>query len=69
MKSIHKAGVRHMDIRADNLLINPATGSVVIIDFDRAEFAHDNENILLDYDIEMLRLQRLLQGKYRKMNY
>ena len=58
-----------MDIRAENLLVNPATGSVAIIDFDRAEFAHDYENILLDYDIEMVCLERLLEGRYQKMNY
>ncbi|KAF8954477.1 hypothetical protein BDZ97DRAFT_1864931 [Flammula alnicola] len=36
MKSIHGAGVRHKDIRSDNILVN-ADNEVFIIDFDRAE--------------------------------
>lgn len=35
MRSIHKAGVRHNDIRAFNLLVKD-DGEVTIIDFDRA---------------------------------
>ena len=38
MKNIHRAGIKHMDIRTDNLVIHPETGKVAIIDFDRAEF-------------------------------
>ncbi|KAF8971167.1 hypothetical protein BDZ97DRAFT_2054891 [Flammula alnicola] len=36
LKSIHRAGVRHKDIRSDNILVN-ADNEVFIIDFDQAE--------------------------------
>ena len=35
LRSIHRAGVRHNDIRPENLLVK-GDGKVTIIDFDRA---------------------------------
>ncbi|KIM42899.1 hypothetical protein M413DRAFT_125364 [Hebeloma cylindrosporum] len=65
-KSIHGAHVLHQDVRADNLLVDPTTGEVFIIDFDRAEISgafHRN------YDIEMRCLQNIFDKKYEPMNY
>ncbi|KAF8907625.1 hypothetical protein CPB84DRAFT_1768376, partial [Gymnopilus junonius] len=38
LASLHKAGVRHDDIRPENLLIS-SEGQVFIIDLDRADFS------------------------------
>ncbi|KAJ7691963.1 hypothetical protein B0H17DRAFT_1062266 [Mycena rosella] len=35
MNDIHRSGVRHLDLRPQNLLLNEA-GEATIIDFDRA---------------------------------
>ncbi|KIM42842.1 hypothetical protein M413DRAFT_26824 [Hebeloma cylindrosporum] len=66
MKSIHKAGIKHMDIRADNLVIHPATGKVAIIDFDRAKFPAENMGF---YDVEMECLKDLLHGRFTPDSY
>ncbi|KAF8905109.1 hypothetical protein CPB84DRAFT_1772461 [Gymnopilus junonius] len=42
LKGLHKAGVRHHDSRADNLLID-SRGQVPIIDLDCADFTFDEE--------------------------
>ncbi|KIM42894.1 hypothetical protein M413DRAFT_125311 [Hebeloma cylindrosporum] len=65
-KSIHKARVRHQDVRADNLLVNPATGEVLVIDFDRAHVAGA---LYPNYDIEMQCLQNIFDKKYEPINY
>jgi serine/threonine protein kinase len=36
MKAIHQEGVVHMDARRENILLNPETQGVVIIDFERS---------------------------------
>lgn len=46
MKDIHAAGVRHRDLRPENLLVNPDNGEVFIIDFDRAIIGRSSENAL-----------------------
>jgi serine/threonine protein kinase len=66
MKSIHKAGIKHMDIRADNLVIHPETGKVAIIDFDRAKFPRGN---LGDFSGEMECLKDLLKGRFTPDSY
>ncbi|KIM42885.1 hypothetical protein M413DRAFT_125221 [Hebeloma cylindrosporum] len=65
-KGIHKARVRHQDVRADNLLVNPTTGEVFVIDFDRADIAGA---FYPNYDIEMQCLQNIFDKKYELMNY
>ncbi|KIM42908.1 hypothetical protein M413DRAFT_125547 [Hebeloma cylindrosporum] len=65
-KSIHEARVRHQDVRADNLLVNPATGEAFVIDFDRAHVAGA---LYPNYDIEMQCLQNIFDKKYEPMNY
>nr|GAT53749.1 predicted protein [Mycena chlorophos] len=37
LSNVHKAGVRHYDIRSDNLMVNDA-GEAFIVDFDRGRF-------------------------------
>ncbi|CAA7265524.1 unnamed protein product [Cyclocybe aegerita] len=37
MNSLHEAGIRHRDIRADNMVIHPVTHQVSLIDFDCAD--------------------------------
>ncbi|KID85817.1 Protein kinase-like domain protein, partial [Metarhizium majus ARSEF 297] len=37
MKAIHQEGVVHMDARRENMLLNPETGGVMIIDFERSQ--------------------------------
>ncbi|KIM42823.1 hypothetical protein M413DRAFT_26808 [Hebeloma cylindrosporum] len=66
MKSIHKAGIKHMDIRADNLVIHPESGKVAIIDFDRAKFPAENMGF---YDVEMECLKDLLHGRFTPDSY
>ncbi|KIM42909.1 hypothetical protein M413DRAFT_26874 [Hebeloma cylindrosporum] len=69
-KSIHEARVRHMDVRADNLLANPITGEVFVIDFDLAEIAGSTiYSVRPNYDIEMQCLQNIFDKKYERMNY
>ena len=36
LKSIHQAGVIHNDVRGANLLFNPETNNIMIIDFERS---------------------------------
>ncbi|KAG6805214.1 hypothetical protein H0H92_000255 [Tricholoma furcatifolium] len=43
LKSIHAVGVRHRDLRIDNLTIN-RDGDPYIIDFDRAALEADEES-------------------------
>ena len=66
MKSIHKAGIKHMDIRADNLVIHPDTGNAAIIDFDRAKFPLENFS---NYYGEMDCLKDLLKGRFTPDSY
>ena len=66
MKSIHKAGIKHMDIRADNLVIHPETGKVAIIDFDLAKFPMENFGY---FDVEMDCLKDLLRGRFTPDSY
>ncbi|KAK7211988.1 hypothetical protein V2G26_019166 [Clonostachys chloroleuca] len=37
MKAIHQEGVVHMDARRENILFNPETREVMIIDFERSQ--------------------------------
>ena len=59
MKSIHKASIKHRNIRADNLVIHPETGKLAIIDFDRTKFPLENFGY---YSGEMESLKDLLEG-------
>ncbi|KAJ7173372.1 hypothetical protein C8R46DRAFT_1031720 [Mycena filopes] len=59
IEAIHKAGVRHRDVRAANLLLNSA-GEATVIDFDRAEFDPPEAG----QKRERKRLKWLLEGKY-----
>ena len=65
IESIHKAGVRHRDITADNLVIDSKTGKAFIIDFDQAEIARPRTN----YKVEVQCLKYLLEGRYMQMTY
>jgi len=56
---IHKAGVLHRDIRAENLVIGERE-TVEIIDFDRAIFDPSEEA----QESEMEKLQMLFDQKY-----
>lgn len=60
MTSIHDAGVRHNDIRPDNLLAN-SDDKVTIIDFDRAILKATKGQRQREY----ANLERLLDGDYR----
>ncbi|KIM42836.1 hypothetical protein M413DRAFT_444485, partial [Hebeloma cylindrosporum] len=66
MKRIHRAGIKHMDIRADNLVIHPESGKVAIIDFDRAKFPKENLGF---FDGEMECLKDLLDGRFTPDSY
>jgi len=60
IRSIHKAGVLHHDIRPENLLITEDGREATIIDFDRATFdpsAHDKH-------MERTEVQDLVDGNY-----
>ncbi|PPQ71945.1 hypothetical protein CVT26_007174, partial [Gymnopilus dilepis] len=59
LQSLHRAGVRHNDLRADNLLIN-SRNEVFIIDFDQAGFRLEEGDI----EEEMGRLEDVLEGCY-----
>ncbi|KAJ7173380.1 hypothetical protein C8R46DRAFT_1348074 [Mycena filopes] len=59
IEAIHRAGVRHRDVRAPNLLLNSA-GEATIIDFDRAEFDPPESGQKREHQ----RLQQLLEGNY-----
>ncbi|KIM42901.1 hypothetical protein M413DRAFT_125394 [Hebeloma cylindrosporum] len=65
IESIHKAGVRHRDITADNLVVDCNTGQAFIIDFDQAEIARPRTN----YRVEVQCLEYLLEGQYMRMTY
>ncbi|KIM39102.1 hypothetical protein M413DRAFT_236009 [Hebeloma cylindrosporum] len=58
MASIHRAGVRHFDLRPNNLLVNKA-GETYIIDFDRAQLNPRPQAI----SQEMACLKHVLDGK------
>ncbi|KAF8907628.1 hypothetical protein CPB84DRAFT_1843848 [Gymnopilus junonius] len=57
LKSLHKAGVRHNDLRSDNLLIN-SRNEVFIIDFDRADLEVDEGEV----ETELACLEDVLDG-------
>ncbi|KAJ7155874.1 hypothetical protein C8R46DRAFT_1005102 [Mycena filopes] len=59
IEAIHKAGVRHRDMRAPNLLLN-AAGEASIIDFDQAEFDPPE----IGQKREHYRLKQLLEGNF-----
>lgn len=59
LKSIHKAGVRHRDLRADNVTINPH-GQCFIIDFDEAELNPSEKRLKW----ELSCMEKLLDGAY-----
>jgi len=58
MASIHRAGIRHFDLRPANLLINEK-GETYIIDFDRAQLNPRPQAI----SREMACLKHALEGK------
>jgi serine/threonine protein kinase len=64
MKTIHKAGVRHRDIRPYNLLVND-TNKVTIIDFDRAVVDTRTDVKRAEYNM----LKKLLDGNYISPDY
>jgi serine/threonine protein kinase len=64
MKTIHKAGVRHRDIRPYNLLVND-TDEVTIIDFDRAVLETRTDVKRAEYNM----LKKLLDGNYISPDY
>lgn len=59
MTDIHRAGIRHRDIRPENLTIDEQ-GRVFIIDFDMAE----NSPTEGARSRELLHLTELLDGRY-----
>ena len=42
--ALHEHDVAHYDVKPDNLMIDPATGDAVVIDFDRALFLDPSGN-------------------------
>lgn len=59
MNDIHRAGVRHNDLRPENLLVKD-NGQVTIIDFDRATLKASRGA----RQRERRHLERLLDGDY-----
>ncbi|KAI3317903.1 hypothetical protein HD806DRAFT_550095 [Xylariaceae sp. AK1471] len=49
LQSIHREGVVHRDMRVENMLFNPETDSVVIIDFERAVLLEPPRRALAPY--------------------
>ncbi|KAF8905288.1 hypothetical protein CPB84DRAFT_1772139, partial [Gymnopilus junonius] len=64
LKGLHEAGIRHHDVRSDNLLIN-SRNQVFIIDFDCADYEVSLENT----EREMECLDDLLAGQYEHDTY
>jgi predicted Ser/Thr protein kinase len=64
MTSIHRAGIRHLDLRPNNLLINEK-GETFIIDFDRAQLNPRPQAI----SRELVCLKHFLDGKRDKNFY
>ncbi|KDR66158.1 hypothetical protein GALMADRAFT_283987 [Galerina marginata CBS 339.88] len=64
LNSIHRAGIRHHDIRADNLLVN-SDGQVFIIDFDCADNNVYDDKI----EQELICMNAVLEGRYQEKNY
>ncbi|KAG6894454.1 hypothetical protein C0992_006037, partial [Termitomyces sp. T32_za158] len=59
LQSIHEAGVRHRDLRLENLTIK-SNGEPCIIDFDRAEIEADEQSLKLEKE----KLQNVLNGQH-----
>ncbi|KAG6877268.1 hypothetical protein C0992_010402 [Termitomyces sp. T32_za158] len=59
LQSIHEAGVRHRDLRLENLTIK-SNGEPCIIDFDRAEIEADEQSLKLEKE----KLQNVLDGQH-----
>lgn len=59
LKEIHSAGVRHGDLRAENLLAN-GDGDIAIIDFDQAKMNTPRDRV----DREFVMLERILDGDF-----
>ena len=60
IRSIHKAGVLHRDIRPDNLLIDAEGTKTTVIDFDRATF----DPSVHDKHMERKEVEELVNGRY-----
>ena len=63
LRSIHKAGVRHRDIRPQNIVIN-SNNQVSIIDFDCADLNPSPKKI----QEEDKRMEDLLNGRYVELD-
>ena len=63
LRSIHKAGVRHRDIRPQNIVIN-SNNQVSIIDFDCADL-HPSPKKIQEED---KRMEELLNGRYVELD-
>ncbi len=59
LKEMHAVGVRHGDIRAENLLADDDGDGVAIIDFDRAKMDKPTDRIE-HYESKIL--QKILEG-------
>ena len=63
LRSIHKAGVRHRDIRPQNIVIN-INNKISIIDFDCADLNPSSQKI----QEEDQRMDELLNGRYVELD-
>ncbi|KAG6182100.1 hypothetical protein E4U36_003558, partial [Claviceps purpurea] len=44
LKAVHNEGVLHCDVRWENVLFNPETKGIMVIDFERAELLDGPES-------------------------
>ncbi|GAP88623.1 putative protein kinase-like domain [Rosellinia necatrix] len=69
MRAIHQQRVVHKDARYENILFNPQTGGVMLIDFERSQLLDMPRPVLATLELNKRRRARKLKGRTKSVGY